>query len=207
MDTIGDRVYGEWNRLVCPQEGIDVRKLRSDIERYYQIAGNPKSFSGLGLFAACFNPRLVPNVILRLSGFFYRRRMGVIAKFFAMLNVLLFGIEVSPRVEIGGGLFLPHTVGTVIGAERVGCNVTIMQGVTLGTKEPDMQFTVSLRPVIGNHVLIGAGAKIIGRVTIGDYAKIGANAVILNDVPPYAVAAGTAAKITEPIQQVPDDES
>jgi len=124
--------------------------------------------------------------------------MGIIAKFFAMLNVLLFGIEVSPRVEIGGGLFLPHTVGTVIGAERIGCNVTIMQGVTLGTREPDMQFTVSLRPVIGNHVLIGAGAKIIGRVMIGDYARIGANAVVLDDVPPYAVAAGIAAKVIEP---------
>jgi serine O-acetyltransferase len=184
-----------------------VKKLRADIERYYQIAGHPKSFSSLQLFAASLNHLLVPNVLLRLSQSFYRRHMGIIAKFFAMLNVLLFGIEVSPRVEIGGGLFLPHTVGTVIGAERIGCNVTIMQGVTLGTREPDMQFTVSLRPVIGNHVLIGAGAKIIGRVTIGDYARIGANAVVLNDVPPYAVAAGIAAKVIEPVQKVPNNES
>jgi len=182
-------------------------KLRSDIERYYQIAGNPKPISGLGLLIACFNPRLVPNVILRLSGFFFRHRIGIIAKFFAMLNVLLFGIEVSPRVEIGGGLFLPHTVGTVIGAERIGCNVTILQGVTLGTREPDMQFTISLRPIVGNHVLIGAGAKIIGRVTIGDHAKIGANAVVLDDVPPYGIATGIAAKIMEPTQQGTDDES
>ena len=184
-----------------------MRKLRSDIERYYQIAGNPKTIFGLGLLAACFNPRLVPNVILRLSGFFYRHRIGIIAKFFAMLNVLLFGIEVSPRVEIGGGLFLPHTVGTVIGAERIGRNVTIMQGVTLGTREPDMQFTVSLRPVVGNHVLIGAGAKILGRITIGDHAKIGANAVVLDDVPPYVVVAGTAAKIMGPVQEGSNDES
>ncbi|HNS44473.1 MAG TPA: serine acetyltransferase [Alphaproteobacteria bacterium] len=184
-----------------------MRDLRSDIERYYQIAGTPKPVFGLGFLAACFNPRLVPNVFLRLSGFFYRHRMGVLAKFFAMLNVLFFGIEVSPRVEIGDGLFLPHTVGTVIGAERIGRNVTILQGVTLGTKEPDMQFTVSLRPVIGDHVLIGAGAKIIGRVTVGDYAKIGANAVILDDVPPYAVAAGAAAKVMESSQRGRKDES
>jgi len=104
-------------------------------------------------------------------------------------------------------LFLPHTVGTVIGAERIGRNVTILQGVTLGTKEPDMQFTVSLRPVIGDHVLIGAGAKIIGRVTVGDYAKIGANAVILDDVPPHAVAAGAAAKVMVSLQRGPQDES
>ena len=184
-----------------------MRRLRSDIERYYQIAGNRRPITGLRVLAACFNPRLVPNVFLRLSGLLYRRHLGVLAKFFTMLNVLFFGIEVSPRVEIGGGLFLPHTVGTVIGAERIGCNVTILQGVTLGTKEPDMQFTVSLRPVIGDHVLIGAGAKIIGRVTVGDYAKIGANAVILDDVPPHAVAAGAAAKVMVSLQRGPQDES
>ncbi|MCZ8256014.1 MAG: serine acetyltransferase, partial [Polaromonas sp.] len=66
---------------------------------------------------------------------------------------------------------------------------------TLGTAEPDNGFTVSLRPVIGNHVVLGAGAKVIGRVTIGDYAKVGANAVVLQDVPPYAVAVGVPARI------------
>ncbi len=186
---------------------MGVKKLRCDIERYHQMAGNVKPISGLSLLAACFNPRLVPNVLLRLSGFFYRHGMGCLAKFFAMLNVLLFGIEVSPRVEIGGGLFLPHTVGTVIGASRIGRNVTIMQGVTLGTKEPDLQFTVSMRPIVGDHVLIGAGAKIIGRVTIGNHAKIGANAVVLDDVPPHAVAVGMATKIMEPSRKGPDDES
>lgn len=114
-----------------------------------------------------------------------------------MLNLVLFGLEVSPRVEIGGGLFLPHTVGTVIGAEKIGECVTIMQGVTLGAKEPDMQFTKITRPIIGNHVTIGAGAKVIGRVMVGDHAKIGANAVVLDDVPPYAVAVGVPAKIVK----------
>ena len=102
---------------------------------------------------------------------------------------------------------MPHTVGTVIGAERIGCNVTIMQGVTLGTKEPDMQFTVSTRPVIGNHVLIGAGAKIIGPVTVGDYAKIGLNAVVLDDVPPHSLAVGLSARIIKTEQQIDDQES
>jgi len=128
------------------------------------------------------------------------------AKFFTMLNVLFFGIEVSPRVEIEGGLFLPHTVGTVIGAERIGCNATIMQGVTLGTKEPDMEFTAAMRPVVGDHVTIGAGAKIIGRVKLGDHAKIGANAVVLHDVPPHAVMAGIEARIVELPQQESQDE-
>jgi serine O-acetyltransferase len=114
-----------------------------------------------------------------------------------MLNVLVFGIEVSPQVQIGGGLFLPHTVGTVIGAARIGDNCTILQGVTLGTSEPDMGFTVSARPIVGDHVLIGAGAKVIGRVMVGDYAKIGANAVVLCDVPTYALAVGVPARIVD----------
>ena len=184
-----------------------MNKLWSDIERYDHLAGQMKPLSRWRFLSACLNPRLVPNVILRLSAFFYKRQFWIIAKFFSILNIVLFGIEVSPRVEIGGGLFLPHTVGTVIGAERIDSNVTIMQGVTLGTKEPDLQFTVSLRPVIGDHVLIGSGAKIIGRVSVGDYAKIGANAVVLEDVPPHAVAAGMEAKVMESKQPTPKQDS
>ena len=70
-----------------------------------------------------------------------------------------------------------------------------MQGVTLGTSEPDMGFTLSMRPVIGSGVLIGAGAKVIGNVRVGDHARIGANAVVLTDVPAYALAVGVPAKI------------
>ena len=138
---------------------------------------------------------MAPVVLLRLAEFLHGHRLGPLAKLCSMLNVLVFGIEVSPQVEIGGGLFLPHTVGTVIGAARIGDNCTILQGVTLGTSEPDMGFTVSERPVIGNDVLIGAGAKVIGRITVGDHAKIGANAVVLRDVPAYALAVGVPATI------------
>lgn len=180
-----------------------MKKLRSDIEYYHQISGELRPVSRLKLIVSCFNPRLVPVVFLRLSEFFYRYRLGLLSKFFSMLNVLFFGIEVSPKVQIGGGLFLPHTVGTVIGAERIGENVTVMQGVTLGAKEPDIQFSAASRPIIGSHVVIGAGAKIIGRVIVGDYAKIGANAVVLHDVPPYAVAVGVPARIV--MRQMPNE--
>jgi serine O-acetyltransferase len=124
-----------------------MRKLRLDIERYYQRSGDLRPVSGLRLIASGLNPRLVPNVLVRLSAFCYRHHLGLLSKLFTMLNIVIFGIEVSPRVSIGGGLFLPHTVGTVIGAESIGENVTIMQGVTLGSKEPDPGFTASIRPV------------------------------------------------------------
>lgn len=157
--------------------------------------GHDGPVSSFVLVRSCFEPRMMPVVFIRLAEFFFRRRMGIVAKLFSMANIVLFGVEVSPKVQIGGGLFLPHTVGTVLGAELIGNNVTILQGVTLGTPEPDRGFTVSLRPVIGNNVLIGAGAKIIGRITVGDYAKVGANSVVLQDVPPYALAVGVPARI------------
>lgn len=172
-----------------------MNNLRADIERFLQFMGRAGPFSSFELFKTCFNPRMLPVVMIRLSEFFFVRRLCILAKLFSMINVALFGIESSPQVRIGGGLFLPHTVGTVLGAATIGDNVTILQGVTLGTVKPDNGFTIALRPVIGNHVVIGAGAKIIGRVTIGDYAKVGANAVVLQDVPPHASAVGVPARI------------
>lgn len=172
-----------------------MKKLRLDIERYQRFTGNAEPVSRLKLLRTCFSPRMLPVVLIRLAEFFFERRLGVLSKLCAMANVALFGIETTPRVKIGGGLFLPHTVGTVLGAESIGNDVTILQGVTLGTAEPDSGFTASLRPVIGNHVLIGAGAKVIGRVTIGDHAKVGANAVVLHDVPAYCIAVGVPARI------------
>lgn len=138
---------------------------------------------------------MAPIVLLRLAEFFHAQRFGLLAKLCSLFNVLVFGIEVSPKVQIGGGLFLPHTVGTVIGAAQIGDNCTIMQGVTLGAAEPDMGFTLSARPVIGNDVLIGSGAKVIGSITVGDHVKIGANAVVLCDVPSHALAVGVPARI------------
>jgi serine O-acetyltransferase len=170
-------------------------KLRADIERFCALRGTQVPLSALQLSMACFNPRVLPVVLLRLAEWSDKHGLGLFAKLFAMLNVLMFGIEVSPKVEIGGGLFLPHTVGTVIGAERIGSNCTIMQGVTLGSAEPDLGFTATTRPVIGDDVLIGAGAKVIGRVIVGDHVKIGANAVVLKDVPAHSLAVGVPATV------------
>ena len=172
-----------------------MKKLRSDIVQFNRLCGDMRELSALRFVMACFNPRIVPVVLVRLAEFFHANHLGVFAKLCAMLNVAIFGIEVSPKVKIAGGLFLPHTVGTVIGAACIGSNCTIMQGVTLGAVESDLSFTLAARPVIGNEVLIGSGAKILGGITVGDHARIGANAVVLCDVPAYAVAVGVPAKI------------
>lgn len=172
-----------------------MKKLRSDIEQFHRLCGYTGQVGRLKLLMSCLNPRIAPVVLIRLAEFFHDKQLGVVSKFFSMLNVVIFGIEVSPRVKISGGLFLPHTVGTVLGAACIGSNCTIMQGVTLGALESDLSFTVTARPVIGSEVLIGSGAKILGGITVGDHAKIGANAVVLCDVPAHAVAVGVPARI------------
>ena len=182
-------------RVTRLQKGGSLKRLREDIERFQHLQGRAPHVTILTVLFAIFQPRLAPVVLLRIAAFMHEHHLALLAKPFSIVNVIVFGIEVSPRVKIGGGLFLPHTVGTVIGAESIGKNCTIMQGVTLGSSEPDLGFDISTRPQIGNDVLIGAGAKIIGRVTVSDHAKIGANAVVLCNVPAYAVAVGVPATI------------
>ncbi len=106
-----------------------------------------------------------------------------VAHLLSYLNQVLFGMEISPRCDIGPGIFFPHTAGTVIGASKIGKDVTIFQGVTLGAREIDMDYNFALRPELGNHVVVGAGAKVLGGITLGDNVRVGANAVLLQSVP------------------------
>jgi serine O-acetyltransferase len=103
------------------------------------------------------------------------------------------GAEIPLTARIGGGLLTPHPNGIVIHPDVVlGPNCLVFQQVTIGTREGDVGV-----PVIGGHVDIGAGAKILGAVRIGDHAKVGANSVVLTDVPSGAVAVGVPARIVK----------
>jgi serine O-acetyltransferase len=99
------------------------------------------------------------------------------------------GLEMGTTV-IGPGLFISHGQGTVLSAERIGANLQVHQGVTIG-----WDYRGERRPVIGDDVFIGAGAKVLGAVTVGDGARIGANAVVVSDVPAGATAVGVPARI------------
>ena len=116
------------------------------------------------------------------------------AHLLSYLNLVLFGIEISPRCAIGPGIFFPHTSGTVIGASKIGRNVTIFQGVTLGARQMDMYFDPALRPEIGDYVVVGAGAKVLGGISLGDNVRVGANSVLLRSVPANATVAGIPAR-------------
>jgi serine O-acetyltransferase len=170
--------------------------LKADLTRAnWLLKGCCSSPFGLGLWVGLLSFRFLPVLLYRFSYFFYCLNIKPIAKIFSLINFLLFGIEISIRCHIGKGLFLPHTHGTVIGAWSIGENATIFQGVTIGARELDFDYKEENRPKIHDDVIIGAGAKVIGGVTLGSNARIGANAVVLEDVPPSALAVGVPAKI------------
>jgi serine O-acetyltransferase len=109
--------------------------------------------------------------------------------------MIIFGIEVTPKCKIGKGLYIPHTYGTVIGASEIGEYVTIFQGVTIGAKFADIDFTINSRPKIGDRVLIGAGAKILGNISIGDDSIVSSNSLVINSVPNGVTVIGVPASI------------
>jgi serine O-acetyltransferase len=142
-----------------------------------------------------FSPRFASVVLIRVAQTLHAHNWTRSAKLVALVNFVLFGIEVPPRLDIGPGLVIPHSQGTIIGAGYVGCDVTIYQQVTLGAKLADFAFDPAKRPHVCDGVVITAGAKVLGPVRLGERAMIGANAVVLQDVPADATAVGVPARI------------
>ena len=142
------------------------------------------------------HPRFIPILIIRIAQVCYANIIfRPIAIILTWLNVILYGIEVTPKCHIGGGLFLPHTSGTVIGAASIGENATIFQGVTIGAKYTDSQCTLASRPTLGDVVMIGAGAKVLGGISIGSGGRVAANSLALESVPAGVTVIGVPASI------------
>jgi serine O-acetyltransferase len=126
------------------------------------------------------------NMLYRMKLFFLARMISQIGRFFT-------GVEIHPGAKIGHGLFIDHGMGIVIGETAViGDDCTIYHGVTLGGTGKE---TGKRHPTIGNNVLIGAGAKILGPFRVGDNARIAANAVVLHEVPDGATVVGVPGHI------------
>lgn len=142
------------------------------------------------------HPKFIPNLLIRLAQIFYKYKLTrVLSYIFSFLNTIIFGIEITPKCKIGLSLTIPHTSGTVIGSYIIGNNVTIFQGVTLGAKFVDLNYDKLNRPCIGNNVIIGAGAKILGPVNIGDNSIIASNSLVTNSIPNNSYAIGVPAII------------
>jgi serine O-acetyltransferase len=186
LNTSNAREFGLWCYLAA-----DLRRAQTILH------GMPTELSGIGLWMGIFSPRFVPVLLCRVAHWFYCWRLGPVAKIVSLLNFFLFGIEIAVRCPIGKGLFFPHTQGTVIGAYVIGENATIFQGVTLGAREVDFSYQQSSRPTVGDGVIIGSGAKVLGGLTLGSGSRVGANAVVLESIPDNAVAVGVPARVVK----------
>ncbi len=129
----------------------------------------------------------------RVSNKFYKRKMYTTARFISQAARFFTGIEIHPGATIGEGLFIDHGSGVVIGETTIiGDNCTLYQGVTLGGTGKD---TGKRHPTLGDNVMVGAGAKVLGNFKVGDGAKIAAGAVVLGPVPENATAVGIPAHV------------
>ena len=170
--------------------------LAADLRRARALlSGSSENVPVMRLWLGLLSPRFIPVLLCRLAYCLYRCRLGPLAKIFYLLNFFFFGLEIAVRCPIGKGLFFPHTQGTVIGAWSIGDNATIFQGVTLGAREVDFSYQESSRPILGDNVTIGSGAKVLGGVTLGAGSRVGANAVVLSDLPSDSVAVAMPATV------------
>lgn len=131
----------------------------------------------------------------RRANWFFRHNMKFIARFISQRSRHKTGIEIHPGATIGKGLFIDHGMGVVIGeTTEIGDNCTLYQGVTLGGTGKD---TGKRHPTLGNNVLVGCGARVLGPFKVGDNARIAAGAVVLNEIPPDSTAVGVPAQVVK----------
>lgn len=131
----------------------------------------------------------------RRANWFFRHNMKFIARFISQRSRHKTGIEIHPGATIGKGLFIDHGMGVVIGeTTEIGENCTLYQGVTLGGTGKD---TGKRHPTLGNNVLVGCGARVLGPFKVGDNSRIAAGAVVLNEIPPDSTAVGVPAQVVK----------
>jgi len=169
--------------------------LNSDWARLTKLSG--ARYSKRRLWHSC-SPRFAPVFLVRVAQRLHEKGWRRLAKLPALFNFCFFGLEVPPRMPIGRGLVIMHTQGTVLGAVAIGSNVTIYHQVTLGARELDFAYTLSMRPIVEDEVILGVGAKVLGGIVLGKACVVGANAVVLKDVPPENVAIGVPARNLSP---------
>jgi len=135
----------------------------------------------------------------RIANFFSKARFALIARIISQSSRFLTGIEIHPAAKIGKNFFIDHGMGVVIGeTSEIEDNVTLYHSVTLGGISPSTnsgeQRGVKRHPTLKNNVVVGSGAQVLGPIIVGEFAKIGANAVVTRDVPEHAIMVGVPAK-------------
>lgn len=168
-----------------------IDSIKHDIESIKER--DPAAHSGLEIILTYSGVHAV--IMHRIAHWFYKQNHKVIARAISQFSRCITGIEIHPGAKIGKGLLIDHGSGVVIGeTAEIGDYCLIYQGSTLGGtgKEHGKR-----HPTLGNNVMVGSGAKILGPFKVGDGAKIAANAVVLEEVPPNCTAVGVPARIVK----------
>lgn len=131
------------------------------------------------------------TVVHRIAYWAHRNHVRGIPTLLHELNLAVHGIEMTPSIPIGAGLYMPHSTGSVVTARSIGANVELQGGITIGQRRDDGF------PSLADGVQIACGARVLGPVTVGTGATVGANAVVIKDVPAGALAVGVPARIIE----------
>ncbi|RJX25031.1 MAG: serine O-acetyltransferase [Dethiobacter sp.] len=165
------------------------KRLKKDIAAVFERDPAAKNILEVIL---CY-PGFHAIVLHRMAHFLYKKGLVVLPRLISNFSRLVTGIEIHPGATIGEGVFIDHGMGVVIGeTTEIGNNVTIYQGVTLGGtgKEKGKR-----HPTVGNNVVVGTGAKVLGPIEIGDGGRIGAGSVVLQSVPPGATVVGIPGRV------------
>lgn len=165
------------------------RKLREDIAVVKEK--DPAARSSIEIILTYSGLKAVRSY--RKAHWLYKHKMFTLARIISQRSRHKTGIEIHPGAEIGKGLFIDHGMGVVIGETTIiGDNCLLYQGVTLGGTGKDKG---KRHPTLGNNVMVGAGAKVLGPIEIGDNVKVAANAVVLKDIPKNCTAVGVPARV------------
>ena len=174
---------------------MNIKNLFKEIDSI--IERDPAAGSRLGVIF--LYPSFHVMLFYKIGNILWRYNLKFLARLIMHFARIFTGIEIHPAAKIGSNFFMDHGLGIVIGeTTEIGENVTIYQGVTLGgimpSVESDLQRNQKRHPTVGNNVIIGSGAQILGAINIGDDARIGANSVVSRDVPANVTVAGVPAR-------------
>lgn len=166
------------------------KTLREDIKAVFER--DPAARSTLEVLI-CY-PGLHAVTLHRVSHWFWTHDWKLVARMLSQLTRFFTGIEIHPGAKLGRRFFIDHGMGVVIGeTSEIGDNVTIYHGVTLGGTSWKKE---KRHPTLGDNVVVGAGAKILGPIVVGENSRIGSGSVVVKDVPPNSVVVGVPGKVT-----------
>ena len=175
------------------------KRLKADLDAFLERDPAARSRLEVAILYQGFHA----IVFYRISNWLWRQNLRFIARFISQIGRILTGIEIHPGATIGCCFVIDHGTGVVVGeTAEIGDNVTLYHDVTLGGVAPSVdsaaQVGTKRHPTLGNGVIVGSGAQILGPIVVGEHARLGANAVVTTDIPACMTAVGIPAKVIMP---------